>query len=121
MIISRRHPAATEIVGWEEDGNNIIVTHREEIETYQKIAEEYRKNTANGWTKERQFQLEYILPPGLFYFLKRKHPDWFTDDYQLRKKNEFKQWLKTDPLAQQFKIAKDAPKIKGDGIQIIVK
>lgn len=79
----------------------------------------YKETTNNGWSRDRSMQLMAIVPPYVYGWMMKFHPDWGQstrwDDHPL------KHWLETDDFGRACRVAEDHPAPSGTGLQIIMR
>lgn len=99
----------------EETYKHVKYSHGQDIgPALQKIENLRLHDPQNGMSTGRQFQHVASIPEIAFMVLLQESPEVLKDSKAMDK------WLRTD-IGRQFKVARDAKPIKGDGLQIIVR
>ena len=101
------------IEAW-EDGDKFGVTQIQDVGPTLKLCHDLREHgETKGWTVLRTMKMVAQFPEIVELDLRKNRPEVFRDQKELDK------WLATD--GKVWKVAPDAPPIKGDGLQVNVR
>lgn len=84
------------LLGVKNDGDKTIFTHAQNVTPDLEFCHEMRKDTNNGWSRDRNYRHIARIPDTLFL----SHPEWMQDPSLITK------WLRTDEGKQFATVSK---------------